>query len=77
MLTAEVRYPDPMLPRWAETSLWPSIRGDFLLWYDHVQPTVPPREDDTQSDPRWVLFHDFMRQTGGDFHEWLAAQHDE
>lgn len=59
--------------RWAEISLWPSVRGDFLLWYAEVgEPEVPKRDHASQPDPRWLLFHQFFRETGGDYWDWLA-----
>lgn len=54
--------------RWAEVSLWPVVRDDFLRWYADRKPEVPERDSATQPDPKWLLFASFYRETGGDYY---------
>lgn len=53
--------------RWAEVSLWPAVRDDFLRWYTDRLPDIPERDSATQPDPKWLLFHEFYRETGGTY----------
>jgi hypothetical protein len=62
------------IQRWAEVSLWPTARQDFLLWVYYVKPEVPARRSATAPDPHWDLFAQFHRQTGGDFWAWVAKE---
>lgn len=53
--------------RWAEVSLWPKVRGDFLRWFEDRKPVIPERDNARQPDPKWLLFNEFFRETGGDY----------
>jgi hypothetical protein len=60
--------------RWAEISVWPAIRSDFLRWFDDRKPVIPERDSATQPDPKYLLLMKFYRETGGDYRGPLETE---